>query len=158
MIMFSAKSYREILHTTLYVIDPWLMMIGYYALTNRFNLPIVLGGIVGSAASILNYVLNVSTVHISMAFDPKKAISIILVSKIIRAFILGLVAFTIFLSPVLHVTTGIIAMFFIRIRDIVIRAMQNWPKLKGVYSYAGKAHKVEPRLTESIWVNRIIRT
>ena len=76
---------REIYRTALCVIGLSVMMMSCYIFTDRLDLSVVLGSIVGSTASIFNFALNVMTVQISAKYDSKKAGSIILASKILRA-------------------------------------------------------------------------
>jgi hypothetical protein len=101
------------------------MMVSFYIFTDRLDLSVVLGSVVGSAASILNYALNVMTVQFSAKYDSKKAALIILMSKILRTFIMGFIAFIILLFPILHVVTGIAAMFFPQVRHVVLRIIKG---------------------------------
>lgn len=125
MIIFQAKVCREIYHTALCVIGLSLMMVSFYIFTDRFDLSVVLGSVVGGAASILNYVLNVMTAQFSAKYDPQKAASIILMFKVSRTFLMGFIAFLILLFPILHVVTGITALFFVNIRHWVIKVLKS---------------------------------
>lgn len=123
MIIFQTKAYREAFHTALCVIGLSLMMVGFYIFIDRFNLSIILGSVVGGAASILNYVLNVMTAHAAKN-NQLNAASIILISKIFRTFLMGLIVYLILLFPILHVVTGITAMFFANIRHWAIKILK----------------------------------
>lgn len=111
MVILPTKAYREVYHTALCVFGLTLMMVSIYIFADRLDLSVVLGSVVGGAASIFNYALNVITAYVSAKYDPKKAASIIMMSKISRTFLMGFVAFLILFFPILHVVTGIAAMF-----------------------------------------------
>ncbi|MGI6499197.1 MAG: hypothetical protein ACOX0U_10720 [Oscillospiraceae bacterium] len=125
MTIFHTNVYREIYHTALCVIGLSFMMISFYIFTDKFDLSVLLGSIVGSAAAILSYALNVMTAQISAKYDSRKAASIILMSKISRTFLMGFIAFLILLFPILHVVTGIAALFFANIRYWVIKILKS---------------------------------
>jgi hypothetical protein len=125
MVLLPTKTYREVYHTALCVFGLTLMMVSIYIFTDRLNLSVVLGSVVGGAASILNYALNVITAYISAKYDPQKAASIILMSKIARTLLMGFIAFFILFFPILHVVTGIAAMFFSNIRHWVIKILKK---------------------------------
>lgn len=110
---------REITNTALCVVGLSLMMVSVYVLADRCDLSVVLGSIVGSAASILNYSLNVITVQFSARYDSKRAAFIILMSKILRTLLMGFIAYIILLFPTLHIITGIAAMFFPQVNHII---------------------------------------
>lgn len=125
MITFHTKAYREVYQTALCVLGLSLLMVSFYIFTDKLNLSVVLGSVVGGAASILNYALNVITAQFSAKYDPKKAASIILMSKIARTLLMGFIAFLILLFPILHVVTGIAALFFASIRHWVIKILKS---------------------------------
>lgn len=110
---------QEIYNTAFCVIGLSLMMVSIYIVTDRCDLSVVLGSIVGSTASILNYALNVMTVQIAVKYDPQKAASIILMSKILRTFLMGFIAYLILLFPILHIGTGLTAMFFPQVSRLI---------------------------------------
>lgn len=89
MYIFRTAIYKEIYQTILCVIGLFLIMISFYIFTDRLDSSVILGSMAGSAASILNYALNVFTVQISAKYDPRKAALIILMSKIFRTFFNG---------------------------------------------------------------------
>lgn len=125
MVWFHPRVCREIYHNALCVIGLWIMMIGFHIIADRLDRSVVLGSIVGSAASLLNFALYMMTVQIAEKGDPTKARPIVRASKVLRAFLMGFVAFIILLFPALHVTTGIIALFFANIRYWVLRIKQT---------------------------------
>lgn len=125
MVLLPTKAYREIYHTALCVFGLTLMMVSIYIFTDRLDLSVVLGSVVGGAASILNYALNVITAYVSAKYDPQKAALIILMSKISRTLLMGFIAILILFFPILHVVTGIAAMFFANVRHLIIRILKS---------------------------------
>lgn len=125
MVLLQPKAYREIYRNALCVIGLWIMMIGFYFMAGRLDRSVVLGSIVGSAASLLNFVLYMLTIQIAEKHDSREASSIVLASKVLRTFLMGFVAFVILLFPALHIATGIIALFFANIRYWILKAKQT---------------------------------
>lgn len=125
MYIFRTAIYKEIYQTILCVIGLFLIMISFYIFTDRLDSSVILGSMAGSAASILNYALNVFTVQISAKYDPRKAALIILMSKIFRTFLMGLIAFIILYFPIFHTTSGIVSMFFSNFRYLVIKKIKS---------------------------------
>ncbi len=125
MFLFRTIAYKEIYQTTLCVIGLSLMMISFYIFTDRLNTSVILGSLVGSAASILNYALNVITAQVSAKYNLEKAKLIILTSKILRIFLMSFIAFIILLFPIFNTTCGIASMFFPNIRYLVNRRIKS---------------------------------
>lgn len=101
------------------------MLIAFYIFADKFSLSVVLGTVLGSAASIGNYILNIYTVKYSAKYDPKKAGHIVLFSKVIRAFLMGIIVYFILIIPLLHNIAGIIALFFPQISRGIIYLVKS---------------------------------
>lgn len=115
-----AKIKQEIESTSFCVAGLSFMLIAFYIFADKFSLPVVLGTVIGSAASIGNFILNIYTAKYSAKFDQKRAAHIILLSKVIRAFLMGIIVYFILMIPMIHNITGIIALFFPQISRGII--------------------------------------
>lgn len=115
-----AKIRQEIASTTLCVVGLSFMLIGFYIFAGMFSHSIILGTAFGGAATIGNFILNIYTAKYSSKFDPKKAARIVLYSKVIRAFFMGIVVYLILLVPQIHNATGILTLFFPQISRAII--------------------------------------
>ncbi len=106
------KLKQEIISMAFCVTGLSFILISFYIIMDKCNLSVMMGMVIGSAASIGNFILNVYTVQHSVKFDKQKASRIILLSKVIRMFLMGFIAYYILLVPLLHDFTGILALFF----------------------------------------------
>jgi uncharacterized membrane protein (GlpM family) len=120
-----AKVQQEIKSITFCVMGLSFMMIGFFVIADKFDLSVLLGTIVGSLASILNYSLYLITLRISTKYDPKKAALVIVLSKVFRLLLMSAVAFIILIIPMLHYITGIVALFFPQISRVVISILKG---------------------------------
>ncbi len=114
-----AKIKQEIASTSLCVAGLSFLLIGLYIFADKFNLSVILGTAIGGAASIGNFALNIYTSNYSAKYDQKKAARIVLLSKVIRAFLMGIIVYFILLIPLIHNITGIIALFFPQISRVI---------------------------------------
>jgi len=119
------KLQREIKSIVFCVVGLAFIMVGFFVIADKCDLSVILGTIVGSAASILNYYLQVLTVKRAVDYERDKAVLIISLSKVFRMLLMSAVAFTILLVPVLHDVTGIIALFFPQISRAVISVIKG---------------------------------
>ena len=120
-----AKIKQEIASTSLCVAGLSFMLIGFYIFAGMFSHSIVLGTAIGGAASIGNFILNIYTAKYSSKYDQTKAARIILCSKVIRAFLMGVIVYFILLVPQIHNTTGILTLFFPQISRPMIYIIKN---------------------------------
>ncbi len=120
-----AKIKQEIASTSLCVVGLSFMLIGFYIFSGMFSLSVILGTAIGGTASIGNFILNIYTAKYSSNYDQKKADRIVLYSKVIRGFLMGIIVYFILLVPQIHNTTGILTLFFPQISRAIIYIMKN---------------------------------
>ena len=101
------------------------MMMGLFVIAGRFNISVVLGTVVGSLSSMLNYSLYVITLNVSRKCDAKRAALALVLSRVFRILLVSMVAFIIFMIPMLNDITGIIALFFARISCAAIAIIKS---------------------------------
>lgn len=115
-----AKINQEIKSMTLCVAGLSFILTGVFVLMDKFSLSVLLGIAVGSAASVGNFMLNIYTAKFSAKHDQKQASSIVILSKVSRAFLMGVIAYVILLVPLLHDMSGIVALFFPQISRAIL--------------------------------------
>ncbi|SHO43722.1 hypothetical protein SAMN02745217_00331 [Anaerocolumna xylanovorans DSM 12503] len=120
-----AKIKQEIESTSFCVAGLSFLLIAFYLFADKFSLSVVLGTVIGSAASIGNFILNIYTAKYSAKYDQKKAAHIVLLSKIIRSFLMGIIVYFILMVPMVHNITGIIALFFPQISRGIIYIIKS---------------------------------
>lgn len=120
MMIPQAKIKQEIASTSICVAGLSFMLIGFYIFTDMFSFSVVLGTALGCITSIGNFILNIYTAKYSTKYDSQKAARIVLYSKVIRAFLMGIIVYFILLVPEIHNATGIITLFFPQISRAVI--------------------------------------
>ncbi len=120
-----AKIKQEIASTSICVAGLSFMLIGFYIFTDMFSFSIILGTAIGGIASIGNFILNIYTAKYSSKYDPQKAARIVMHSKVIRAFLMGIIVYFILLVPQIHNTAGIITLFFPQISRAFIYIIKN---------------------------------
>ena len=123
--IYQQKMQRDIAGTAICVVGLSLAMIGFFILAGKCNLSAVLGTIIGSTTSILNYSLRVLIMHSAAKYNYKKATLILRLSKVSRTLFIGAIAFIIFLFPLFHDVTGIVALFFSQISRSIISRMKD---------------------------------
>ena len=106
---------REMISISLCVTGLTLMVLGFFVVVDNLNLPILLGLIIGSSVSTCNYLLNVVFSCMALKHSPQKARIIIVLSKIFRSFLIGLVVYVIILLPSISIAAGIIPLLFVHI-------------------------------------------
>lgn len=123
--ILQTKEHREISSMVLCVAGLSFTMVGLFVIADKCDLSVILGTIVGSAASILNYYLQILTLKYALNYERDKAVLIISLSKVFRMLLMSAVVVTILLVPVLHDVTGIIAMFFPQISRAAINILKR---------------------------------
>ena len=101
------------------------MMIGFFALAGNCDLSVVLGTLIGSAASLLGCSIHAAAARVSAKCDAGKAGHIVRLSGISRALFVSMVAAVILLVPVLHDVAGIAALFFPQISRAFISFLKS---------------------------------
>lgn len=119
------KENQEVSSMVLCVVGLSFTMVGLFVIADKCNVSVILGTIVGSAASILNYYLQILTLKYALNYERDKAVLIISFSKIFRMLLMSAIVLIILLVPVLHDVTGIIAMFFPQISRAVIHILKK---------------------------------
>ncbi len=119
------KLQLEIMSTVFCVAGLSIFMIGFFIIAGKCDLSVILGTIAGSAASMLNYYLQILTVKIAVNYERDKAVIMSRLLKVFRMLLICAAAFTILLLPELHDTTGIMALFFPQISRAVISVMKG---------------------------------
>ena len=123
--MITGEEQRELTRITFCVAGLSFMMMGLFVIAGRFNISVVLGTIVGSLSSMLNYSLYVITLNVSRKCDAKRAALALVLSRVFRILLVSMVAFIIFMIPMLNDITGIIALFFARISCAAIAIIKS---------------------------------
>lgn len=123
--MFQTKVKLNIAGTVLCVSGLSIMVIGFFILTDMYDISIVLGIVIGSTASILSYFLQVLAVQISEKYNLKRAALMALLSKMFGILLIIAVAFIILLMPLFNNVTGIVSLFFAQISRVIISLIKN---------------------------------
>ncbi len=122
---FQTKVKLDIAGTVLCVSGLSFMVIGFFILTDMCDLSRVLGIVMGSTASILNYSLQVLAMQSSAKYNFKKAALMALLSKIFGVLFIIAVAFIILLIPLFNNVTGIVSLFFTLISRAIISLIKD---------------------------------
>ncbi len=123
--MSQTKVKRDIAGNVLCVSGLSFMMIGFFILSDKLDLSIALGFVIGSTASILYYFLQVLTMQISERYNLKKGALTFLLLKIFSILFISAVAFIILLVPIFHDVTGIVSLFFSQISRVIIALFKD---------------------------------
>lgn len=122
---FETKAQREIGGTTLCVTGLSFIMLSLFVFADKFDLSVILGTFIGSCASIFNYSLQVLVIRISTKCNSNKTKIMIWVLDVFRVIFIVSIAFIIFLVPLLHNLTGILALFFSQISRAIISQIRG---------------------------------
>lgn len=106
------KSQQEITGTFLCIIGLLFIVLAFFIFASKCDRSVVLGAIIGCAASILNEFLAILTRQLAAKYDAKKANVVILLAYGVRVLFMSTIVLIILLLPALHDITGILALFF----------------------------------------------
>lgn len=119
---------REVKRITVCVALLTAVMLAFFAVFGRFDLPVLYGGILGCAVSILNFFIMSFSVEKSLEKSKTKAGSLMALSYFLRLTFIGLAVFWAIKAPYFNYIAAIIPLVFIRLSVYIVTYFDNKSK------------------------------
>lgn len=119
---------REVRRMTLCIAVLTAVMLALFAAFGRFDLPVLYGGLLGCAVSILNFFIMSFSVEKSLEKPKTKAGSLMALSYFLRLTLIALAIVWAIKAPYFNYIAAIIPLIFIRLSVYIVTYFDNKSK------------------------------